>query len=247
MSALNQSYDINYLQVGKGRLGGLITQQVKHSPGQIDEIQYARINAGTGLIDLKGYPLTGVINRLVICISPGQKQAWQWHQLLKGLLGQKDRGELKINQLIFVSSTRVYDGIPRGMVSVDTPTIARSERAKSLLMAENHIKLLSNSFHIVRCSGLYGREYQKYSSILSRVAISKISYSQGDDQPRFGVNVESVAKTVLERLSQTGQTSSYSLLTDGYCYFQGHKIAIGEANQLASRYRLLHPGCINLD
>lgn len=247
MSALSRSFDIDYLQVGKGRLGGLIAQQVKHSLGQIDEIQTARIDPDTGLIDLKGSSLTGAINRLVICISAGKKQSWQWHQLLTGMLAQKDRGELKINQLIFISSTAVYDGIQRGVVCVDTPAIARSERAKSLLRAENQIKLLANTFHIVRCSGLYGRDYQKYLAILSSPALSKASVSQDDDQPRFGVNVESVAETVLDRLRQNSHTSSYSLLTDGYCYFQGHKTAIGEANELALKHRLLFPGCLHLD
>jgi hypothetical protein len=249
MSALTPLDDIDYVQVGQGRLGGLIAQSVAESLGKNTDIHYARIDAKVGLINAKGLSLNGSINQLVICVSPKPDRSWQWHQLLIGMLEQKARGELTINQLVFISSTRVYDGIGHGIVYPDTPAIAHSENAKSLLLAEKQITQLARTFHILRCSGLYGHQYQKYSTILA--SLTGLSHSdlaqspvrRAAERPRFGVNVEAIGKTVVERLKQDCGASSYSLLTDGYCYYQGTKIPIQQTARFASKYRLLFPGC----
>lgn len=271
MSTLSSHSDLDYLQVGKGRLGGLIAEHVQQALApafaEKPDNHFARIDAQAGLTDSDGSPLSGVIDRLVICISPERRKSWQWDQLLLGMIEQKARGELKINQLVFISSTGIYDGISQGMISVDTLPKAQSERSRCLLVAENHIKLLADNYHILRCSGLYGAGYQKYSTMLSMTELSATVLSStvhstttlspteaskaitsqeiaelGDAQPRFGVNIESVAKTVVERLKQERSFNSLSVLTDGYCYLSGHKIPIDEARQLGLKCRLLLPG-----
>lgn len=253
MSALGTPNYIDYLQVGKGRLGNLIAEHVLRELSNTSKVQFARIDAQAGLTDPDGVPLNAVINCLVICVAPGRSGCWQWHQLLLGMLKQKACGGLKINKLIFVSSTRIYDGIEQGIIAVETPPKAKSERGKQLLMAENQIKQLAKNYHILCCSGLYGGSYQKYWSILSPELDASTMDSSVEaslphktsaeiTQPRFGVHVDSVAQAVVHRIGLDCSNSSYSLLTDGYCYFEGYKIPVEKVRDFCEKYRLLTPG-----
>jgi len=221
---------MQYLQIGLGRLGSLIIKQVKASTNLT--INYARIDPKIGLINSNANPIKGEIEQLVLCISPSQSSPWQWDQILNGIIKQVAEKELKISQLVFISSTHVYDGLSSGIICAKTPVNASSERAKALLKAEQQIEKLASSFHIMRCSGLYGKNestYQKYRDILT----------QNDNKTRFGVDIEEVANLVVTKLKQNNQVSSYSLLTDGYCYLNGEKITVDEATHLSDQHRLL--------
>jgi len=221
---------MKYLQVGKGRLGNLIAQSVKASTNLT--INYARIDPEFGLINSNRKPIGGDVDQLVLCLSPSQSSVWQWDQILNGMIKQVVRNELKINQLIFISSTRVYDGITGGIITAETPVNAASKRAMKLLKAEHHIEQLTSNYHILRCSGLYaktGQDYRKYPKILV----------QKDDKIRFGVDIEYVTQVVVEKLKENTQVSTHSLLTDGYCYFNGEKIAAQKVSHLSGQHRLL--------
>ena len=219
---------IKYLQIGNGRLGQLIANQVETSTNLI--INHARIDPKLGLIDSSFESITGEIGHLVLCLSPSQSSLWQWNQIFTGLMNQVDKKELKINQAIFISSSRVYDGINKGLITAQTPVKDYSERANQLIRAEQQIEKHATSFHILRCSGLYGKEdqpYQKYREILT----------QKDDKVRFGVDINDVAKAVVKKLGE--KVSSYSLLTDGYCYLHGESLTIESVSDLSEQNRLL--------
>lgn len=224
-----------YLQIGTGRLGSLIAKHVKASTNL--HINYARIDPQTGLINSNAKTINGEIDQLVLCLSPSQSSPWKWGQILNGVVKQVALNELKIHKLIFISSTRVYDGINEGVITAETPVNAHSQRAKELFKAEQQIAKLTNNFHILRCCGLYGKTgqaYQKYLEILTRK----------DNKTRFGVDIEEVADSVVEKLKEgdrikNSQVSTYSLLTDGYCHFNGEKIAAEDACHLSDQHRLL--------
>lgn len=221
---------MKYLQIGKGRLGRLVARQVKASTNL--PINYARIDPKVGLIDSANQPIKGTIEQLVLCISPSKSSPWSWHEILNGIAEQVAKNQLTINQLIFISSTRVYDGITSGIITAEIPVKASSKRAIAILRAEQQIEKLASSFHILRGSGLYGKNgsaYQKYLDILTK----------NDNKTRFGVDIEEVAQVVVEKLKETSRVSTYSLLTDGYCHFNGKTMSIEEANHLSSQHRLL--------
>ena len=195
-------------------------------------VTYARIDPELGLINSNVELIKGEIDHLVLCLSPSKSSSWQWDQIFNGLMRQVAKKELKINKVIFISSTRVYDGLCRGEISAKTPVNARSERAQQLITAEQQIEKLASSFHILRCSGLYGAEdqpYQKYREILTR----------NDNKMRFGVDIEKVANVVVEKLEDQDKVSSYSLLTDGGGHLNGQKLLIEQVNYLSNQYRLL--------
>jgi len=219
-----------YLQIGNGRLGQLIANQVETSTNFI--VNHARIDPKLGLIDPSFESITGEIDHLVLCLSPKQSSPWQWDQIFTGLMNQVAKKELTISQVIFISSTRVYDGINTGLITAETPVKGYSERAKQLISAEQQIEKLASSFHILRCSGLYGKKeqpYQKYLEILTQI----------DNKTRFAVDIDKVANVVVEKLKEQEKVSSFSLLTDGYCYFNGDKLLIKEVSHLSAQHRLL--------
>jgi len=227
---------IQYVQVGQGRLGGLIAKAVE---AQFSNIHFAKIDQAQGLLNQAGLPLTGTIERLVICISPGKQKNWSWLNILQGLESQLHAGDLIVHQLIFISSTRVYDGIDFGLITAKTKAVAKSPTGLELLKAEQMIKSFANNVHILRCSGLYSEYlpiYQKYFEIL----LAK------SNKIRFGVNVEQVVDKVLEfvlPLNTVKQASSYHLLTDGHCYVNGKKIMLSEFKLKLTSMRVLEFSC----
>ncbi len=244
---------IEYLQVGTGRLGTLIARryldseikqseteqsEIRQSEGVIgpSKVTYAKIDPATGLINSQGQAMNCVVERMVICISPGQSHSWQWHSLLAGILRQVKKGTVKINQLAFISSTSVYDGITSGVVSAETMPLSHSDRAVSLLKAESQVEQLSDCVHILRCSGLYqtlGSNYQKYLNILKQDSLGN------DSKLRFGVDIDDVAEATINWLTKNNLTSCYSILTDGFCYLNGKKLRLESANHFLKKSKLL--------
>ena len=197
------------------------------------EIVFARINTNDGLQVQNLQAQNLIIEHLVICISPSSKNIWDWINILQGVLQQVLTGQLKINRLVFISSTRVYDGIERGIVEASTQAVSHSHKGKSLLAAEQLIPQLADQYHILRCSGLYGEGYQKYLAILSECR---------KQQTRFAVSLDEVAEEVVSKI-ENGNQSSCSLLTDGYCYFEGKKISMLDAMSLSAQHKILRASC----
>jgi len=223
---------LKYVQVGKGRLGRVIANRVKQTA------VFAKIDADLGLQIPAFSEQKYVIENLVICISPSTKNSWDWADILKGILQQVLIGQLKINRLIFISSTRVYEGIERGIVDATTQAISKTSKGVSLLAAEKIVAQIAQQYHILRCSGLYGEGYKKYLSILSQCK---------KEQTRFAVSIEQVADEVVGKLAQaTSEPSSCTLLTDGYCYFQGDKMLIQEAMLLSLQHKIFKASCTEL-
>ncbi len=219
-----------YVQVGTGRLGGLIASQASTL---FVQTEFVRLDPVRGLDGMTAsYPVT--VDRLVICISPAQKnklnsQSCQWNEIFAGFVQQVADKQIKVRQIIFISSTRVFDGIDQGLIDSKTNAIAQSKRAKYLLFAENQLLNLAPSVHIVRCSGLYGQGYNTYSKILEKTS----------ERPRFGVKIETVVKKVAQILKEPIGRSEHYLLTDGFCHHKGEAINIDDIALLATKYRLL--------
>jgi len=221
--------NIDYLQVGNGRLGSLIANRVKkHLKG---DIRFARIDPVRGLILPTNTRSQIKINRLVICISPSVRNPWCWRDLLFGLSAQVVNGEIEIGQLLMISSTRVYDGIERGIVTAETQPVAVSEKAEALLEAENTIRSLAKYHHIFRPSGLYGKSYQKYSQILK--------LSDSNKPFRFGVDEQQVADQVMLRIQQETSVCSIALLTDSCGYYKGQKKSFEQIEKYSVQGRVL--------
>jgi len=170
-----------------------------------------------------------IIDKMVICIAPGSERKWQWQDIFVGIKRQVESQQLVINELFFISSTRVFDGIRRGTVDANTLPIASTSRADTLLEAESQVKQLSSNVSIIRCCGLIGEGYTRYSEILK----------EPSEKVRFAVNTKQVARQVVKHLLEVNSGSRYSLLTDGYCYYKGNQIPFELALSLAEEHRLL--------
>ena len=223
-----------YVQIGHGRLGQLIADSVKQR-GLVSKVNFARISESIGLCDLQGNVLSGIVEKLVICISPSSNSQWQWSEILQGVEKQVNENKLVIHQLVFVSSTRVYDGIDAGIITASTVAIAKSQAGLNLLKAEEQVKKLATNAHILRCSGLYSENhkvYQKYFQILF----------SDSTKARFGVDVEQVVHKVVALITQKkiqGCFYQYCLLTDGNCYINAEKLKLTEPKVALLSKRLL--------
>lgn len=218
---------------GQGRIGSKVIETLKD---QGHEISTFRLDKEKGLYS-KDSETPANINLLLICISSAKaKGQWDWTNIFNGLQQQINSGELTINNLIFVSSTRVFDGIDTGMVTADTKPVVSSERGQKVLHGEKALESVCSNLHIVRCSGLIGGGYDSYKPILAVAS----------DRPRFAVDVEEVKSFIVHQIDailKQAPAPKFSLLTDGKVHFEGKGYDLTDdadsINNLAERFRIL--------
>lgn len=219
---------------GNGRLGKQIQsalQQRGHS------IQLARVDPVQGLI-INAAPVFGQLDTLVICFVPQQSERGAgWRTALKGFQQQVSRGDLEIGQLLFISSTSVYESVETGLVDANTPVQPVSTRSGGLLSAEAIVPTLSPCTTIFRLTGLVGPGYDKYDPV---------SYSI--DKPRQAVDIRAVANATADRLSSPQSGHHLEVLTDGLIYWQQRPFRAADEEELMAhllgQYRLLQPSII---
>ncbi|MET1256323.1 hypothetical protein [Aliikangiella maris] len=200
--------------VGKGRIGLALSEELTANGLNF---QHARIDCLKGLF-FPDDDFISSIQVLVICISARQKSkqgpSWSWHQIFEGLSAQIAAGKLVVQNLIFVSSTRVYEAIDKQIVNAKTSPKTHSEGGEGLAVAENILLRAVNNTYIMRCSGLYGDLYPVYTPILL----------SGKEKARFGID----AAEVVSKLAQLVKSAIYqdlqktiALLTDTFVYYEG--------------------------
>ncbi|MCW9016387.1 MAG: sugar nucleotide-binding protein [Kangiellaceae bacterium] len=211
---------------GKGRIGLPLVQEL-FAKGLKPE--FARIDPDSGLI---GIELNKPIDKLVICISSAGK-SWTWDSIFSGLKRQVENRAVAIKALIYVSSTRVYDGIENGFVDKSTTPVADSIRAQSLLNAEATIKSIAAVSYVIRPSGLYGADYQRYLSILHAA----------EEKPRFGTHQQALVDRLTELVLLKNLSNGAEILTDGMLYFKGAKLKCekdtDDVFKLSQQFRVL--------
>lgn len=211
---------------GKGRIGLPLAQ------GLFDrgfKPEFARIDPEMGL---SGIESDKVIDKLIVCISSTGK-SWTWDIIFGGLKRQLENDSLVIKNVIYVSSTRVFDGIEKGIVNELTKPVAASNRARCLLTAEAAIQSIAKVSYVIRPSGLYGTDYRKYLPILQ----------SAEDKPRFGTHQQAVVDRLTELALLPNLSNGTEILTDGMLYFRGDKLQCekdcDEVLKLSQRYRIL--------
>lgn len=199
---------------GRGRIGGKLAKRLN---AEGIHYQTARLDRQQGLL-LTESQARITINLLVVCIAPRLTSQslpeWCWNEILAGMLEQLAAGTLAINNLVLVSSTRVYDGIHKGLVSAATASYSFSKKGAQIIHAETQLLSAIKNVRILRCAGLYGSCYQQYLPIMLAAT----------DQPRFGIDWMTVVERLFELVMCTREqdlTRGIELLTDGKLYFQG--------------------------
>lgn len=223
---------------GRGRIGSALADSLRSL--NIKVINDGRIDPELGLT-FSGSNGVKNIELLIICISARQKsnnpQKWQWKNIFHGLVKQINSQQISVKNMVLVSSTRVYEGIKKGIVTAKTPPLALSEAGQGLLEAEKQLNTcLGSNTLILRCSGLYGALYPVYTPILKA----------GEDKARCGVEAESVVQRLVEVVKSAQKNSlrpGVELLTDNKVYWEGKKFCfeqdIEQINLLAQTQRLL--------
>ncbi|MGX5172783.1 hypothetical protein ACUR5C_01990 [Aliikangiella sp. IMCC44653] len=233
--------DYDAIVCGNGRIGAAVFSELQ---AQGFNLASARIDPERGLLlNHQGADLQLKAAHLIICISPASASPagpkWQWSEIFGGLVAQVAQNKLKVERLIFVSSTRVYDGYSDGFISASTPLKGSSNRAMQLITAEQQLRRVAQTSYFLRACGLYGNGYSKYAEILASVS---------DDKVRFGVNIELLIQRIINICSQSQSYASLNsvkleLVTDGMVYWQGkaYPLAVESefAKKLAQQQRLL--------
>ena len=216
------------LIAGKGRIGGAVSSSLI---AQGYFVKHCRIHPQAGISALSEF--SGQPFLLVICISAFGK-SWSWDSLLVGLVEQLKSMESSNGQVIFVSSTRVFDGIASGEVAAATPVKPASQKAQQLVAAESQLASTNLPLWIMRPSGLYGDEYPKYLPIMKN----------GAEKPRFGIDSQRVSERLVQ-LSQIlvteGFSSGVEVMTDGFAYHDNQEIMPNtqEWQRLCGQFRML--------
>lgn len=224
----NERVAPSVLVVGNGRIGKNLSKSLINLGY---ECSSHRLDPNSG-IDFHNYK-SDLPKILVICISAVGKN-WTWDIVLNGLLKQISEGEICFSQIVLVSSTRVYEGYLKGIVTAQSHESVKSIKAIQILAAEKALLDCELNSWIIRCSGLYGEDYPKYTPIM-RAA---------EDKPRSGVQTSQVVDSICELISEFemfGGKNGVQLLTDGFCYFKGRKYKedTNEVLQLSKQYRIL--------
>lgn len=221
---------------GQGRIGTKVSDELSQQGHKLDIV---RLDKDLGLVSPSG-AVSGDIELLIICISSAKKRGiWDWSNIFDGLIKQVSQGELTVKDIIFVSSTRVYDGIETGLVSAQTPAKSNSDRGKRLLTGEQKLEQACANLHLIRCSGLIGQGYDSYQPILR----------EAQDKPRFAINTEKVIELIVQQaqlLIDKTHVAAITLMTDGKAYYQqkSYDLAKDKAivTELAQQFRVLVPG-----
>ena len=221
--------------VGNGRIGSAVRALLTSNDWQV---RSAELDPETGLSVAGKVPDTPV-EKLLICISPpragnNKREPWTWQAITAGLSSQARAKIVTIEQLYFVSSTRVYDGYKSGLVWAHSPTRPDSEKARALVAAEQSFKGCATKSTIIRPTGLYGRGYDRYQEIIQ----------QPSAKLRHGVAAEQVATIISQLCSLPAACQPTDvLLTDGKVYVDGIAVKlnlhVSQVQKLARTQRLL--------
>ncbi|WP_444995742.1 hypothetical protein [Aliikangiella sp. IMCC44359] len=223
---------------GRGRIGGALAESLRSLNIQV--INDGRIDSELGLIFSESCQVKN-IGLLVICISARQKsnnpQTWQWKNIFRGLIKQINSQQISVKNIVMVSSTRVYEGIKKGIVTAKTTPEVLTEAGQGLLEAEKQLNTCFGiNLLILRCSGLYGALYPVYTPILKA----------GEGKVRCGVEAESVVQRLVDVVKHSQKNnlrSGVELLTDNKVYWGGKCFCFEQdteqINLLAQTQRLL--------
>lgn len=223
---------------GQGRLGARITARLAQRGAVLAS---ARLDAVSGLrlADEDLGHLQAVVNCLLVCMVPKtiDVEHSPWRTAYDGLIEQVQRGDVRIDRIVHVSSTAVYESIHAGWITSGTPCSAHSERALGLIEAEEKLSLISQNRVSVRLPGLTGAEYARYRPLeLCR------------EQTRHAVDVEAAASAIADIVLMRSVGESTELITDGLVYWQGRAYPVRGDNllleSLSLQQKILRPSII---
>jgi nucleoside-diphosphate-sugar epimerase len=223
---------------GQGRIGLPLSKKLQAN--NID-VEFARLDPKQGLVFKSEFDQP--INLLVVAIANGQRgdktPAWYWHEIYDGLIEQLDENLLQIENIVMVSSTRVYDGIQSGVVSAQTPAESSSDKGQQLIDAEKVLLRSSMKAKLLRCTGIYGEGYSQYEPIMR----------EAKDRCYFGVDVNAIIQRLYEcvKLSIEGNyVQGIELLTDDKVYYNGRELDFEQDLKqvlfLSQQFRILKSG-----
>ncbi len=214
--------------VGTGRVGKPLKSRLVE---QGHKAYSARLDPEKGLqleqtIE-KQMPLN--LDALVICVSAAGK-SWRWDTLLNGLVAQIKSQKVVAKKIILVSSSRVHE-VNQGLITAEMPVNPVSLKTQQIVAGEKALFNSSPNVWLLRCCGIYGDDYPKYTPIMLAAK----------DKPRCGVTSQLIIERLLTLINQQSWQSGIEILSDGFCYFEGEKIAIDDQRvaQISLNHRVL--------
>ena len=222
---------MSLLIAGYGDLGKTLAQQCTQTPGWDDMPIYALkrqplaqdtndhvrwIKADlTNQGDLEQITaLSDPISHVVYCAAPNERSQQAYRDTyLTGLQNVvnalKAREQADLPQLLFVSSTAVYDAESTGIVDEQSPTRPTSFNGQILLEAENWLGSSWPRPTVLRLSGIYGPDKQ---SLLTSIKEGRASMPASHAYWANRIHIEDAACSILHLL--TNRLSGVFIGTD---------------------------------
>lgn len=216
---------------GQGRLGSRVAALLA---ARQQPLKALRIDRERGLINPDG-PVPADIDCLLLCLVPRHPDGGSgWTGLLQGLQAQVARGDLRLQRVLLVSSTAVYESYDHGWVTASSPVSAVSARSAGLIEAEQIVRMLTTASCVVRLAGITGPGYERYDPI-----------AMSQHQARHAIDVRAAAQLIAELALQPTSAARTELITDGYVYFQQQRYpaepTLPALAALATQQRLMQP------
>ena len=160
--------------------------------------------------------LSDPISHVVYCAAPNERSQQAYRDTyLTGLQNVvnalKAREQADLPQLLFVSSTAVYDADVTGIVNERSPTLPKSFNGQVLLEAENWLQSNWSEPLVLRLSGIYGPDKQ---SLLTSIKEGRASMPASRDYWANRIHIEDAAGSILHLL--TNRFSGVFIGTDSH-------------------------------
>lgn len=144
------------------------------------------------------------ISHVVYCAAPNERSQQAYRDTyLSGLqnlvAALKSRQQAQLPQLLFVSSTAVYDSQAQGIVNEQSPTEPQGFNGQVLLEAENWLRANWTDPLILRLSGIYGPDKQ---ALLTSIQQGRASMPPSRDYWANRIHVEDAARAILHLFTQ---------------------------------------------
>lgn len=117
--------------------------------------------------------------------------------------------------LIYISTDYVYDGKTEGLVNEDFPANPMSVYGKSKLLAEEHVKKLTDKHYIFRVQWLFG-EGESFAKAVYNLGLKQADISAAVDQLGTPTYIDDLCKVIMQAFSSQ-KYGVYNVGNEDFC------------------------------
>lgn len=119
--------------------------------------------------------------------------------------------------LVYISTDYVFDGTNKGEYQTEDPTNPRNEYGKAKLAGENEVKMLLDTYYIIRTSWLFGKYGKNFVYTMLDLAKTHETLKVVNDQIGRPTWTRTLAEFMLYLVQTESKFGTYQLSNDNVC------------------------------